>query len=135
MKVVLDTNVIVSALINENGPPAKILSLALNGKIKLMYDNRILSEYADVLSREHFGFNADAVDDLMDYFKYEGEYVDADYLNVQFTDESDKKFYEVCKSGKAQYLITGNAKHFPADSVVISPNEFWTIANTQTGKI
>ena len=45
MKVVVDTNVIVSALLNPNGPPAKILSLILNGKAKLLYDNRILFEY------------------------------------------------------------------------------------------
>jgi len=54
MKVVVDTNVIVSALINTNGLPAKILSLVLNEKVKVLYDNRIIFEYSEVLSRgEH----------------------------------------------------------------------------------
>jgi predicted nucleic acid-binding protein len=44
MKIVLDTNVIVSALLNSHGVPAQILGLVLNGTIKIIYDNRILEE-------------------------------------------------------------------------------------------
>jgi putative PIN family toxin of toxin-antitoxin system len=57
MKVVIDTNVIVSALMNANGTPAKILALVLNGKVKIVYDNRIIFEYIDVLSRKDFVLN------------------------------------------------------------------------------
>jgi len=124
MRVVIDTNVIISALINANGTPAKILSMVLNGDIKILYDDRIIFEYEDVLSRKKFGFDAEMVNDLIDYIRHDGKYVDTNSLDVQFTDQDDKKFYEVCKSGKARYLITGNAKHFPADSVIISPREF-----------
>ena len=124
MKIVVDTNVIVSALLNTNGPPAKILSLILNGNLNLLYDNRILFEYIEVLSRKEFGFKEDAISDLIDFIKHEGEYINANPSDTEFQDETDKKFYEVHKSGDAQYLITGNRKHFPEDERIITPGEF-----------
>ena len=130
MRVVLDTNVIVSALINTNGIPAGILALVLNGKLKILYDNRIIFEYADVLSRKEFGFDADIINDLIDYLGHDGEYINAELVNMEFHDETDKKFYEVYKSGAAQYLITGNIKHFPKEKGIISPKEFIKIHNS-----
>jgi putative PIN family toxin of toxin-antitoxin system len=124
MKIVLDTNVIVSALINSNGMPGKILALVLGGRIKILYDNRIIFEYIDVLSRKNFGFNEEIINDMIDYFKNDGEFINSEYSNVMFIDETDKKFYEVFKSGEAEYLITGNIKHFPKENGIIIPKEF-----------
>ena len=124
MKVVVDTNIIVSALINTNGLPAKILSLVLNEKVKLLYDNRIIFEYSEVLSRKEFGFNTEIINDMLDFFKHYGDFVNADHINVKFHDQTDKKFYEVFKTGKAQYLVTGNKKHYPEDAAIISPKDF-----------
>jgi predicted nucleic acid-binding protein len=45
-------------------------------------------------------------------------------VNKEFVDETDKKFYEVHKSGKSHYLITGNKKHFPKEDAIITPREF-----------
>ena len=56
MLVVIDTNVLVSALWSKNGAPAKIISLVLQGKLIPCYDYRILSEYRTVLARPKFGF-------------------------------------------------------------------------------
>ena len=124
MKIVIDTNVIVSALINSNGMPGKILALVLGGRIKILYDNRIIFEYIDVLSRKNFGFNEEIINDMIDYFKNDGEFINSEYSNVMFIDETDKKFYEVFKSGEAEYLITGNIKHFPKEDGIIIPKEF-----------
>jgi len=124
MRVALDTNVIVSALMNVNGTPAKILSLILNGKVKILYDNRIIFEYNDVLSREEFGFNNEIINDMINYFKHDGEFVNPEYIKAKFSDETDKKFYEVYKTGKAEYLITGNIKHFPKENTIIVPKDF-----------
>ena len=126
MKVVVDTNVIVSALLNTHGIPAKIMALILNGKVKILYDNRILFEYYDVISREEFGFASEIVEDLITYFRNDGEYVNAEFVKTKFTDEADKKFYEVYKSGGARYLITGNIKHFPKEKTIITPGNFIT---------
>jgi uncharacterized protein len=128
MKVVVDTNVIVSALINTSGTPAKILSLILNGTIKILYDNRIIFEYIDVLSRNEFGFSKEIINDLINYFKHDGEFVNSEYIKRKFPDEADKKFYEVYKSGEAEYLITGNVKHFPKEDSIITPKDFISIA-------
>ena len=127
MKVVIDTNVIVSALMNTNGIPAKILTLIFNGKIKLLYDNRILFEYIDLLSRKEFGFPNEIINDMIDYFKKDGEFINAEYNKKIFSDETDKKFYEVYKSGEAKYLITGNIKHFPKEDKIVIPKYFMQI--------
>jgi len=124
MKVVIDTNVLVSALLNARGTPAIILSLLLNNKLRIIYDYRILFEYIDVLSREIFGFDEEIVSGLIDYIKNEGEFTNADHLNIKFADETDKKFYEIFKTAKADYLITGNKKHFPEDNKILTPREF-----------
>jgi putative PIN family toxin of toxin-antitoxin system len=124
MKIVLDTNVIVSALINPQGIPGRILALVLNGKLQIAYDNRIIFEYIDVLSRKKFGFNKEVIDDLIDYFKNDGEFINSEYANVKLIDDTDKKFYEVFKSGEARCLITGNKKHFPKDKRILLPKEF-----------
>jgi putative PIN family toxin of toxin-antitoxin system len=124
MKIVLDTNVIVSALINLQGIPGRILASVLNGKIQIAYDNRIIFEYIDVLSRKKFGFNKEIIDDLIDYFRNDGEFINSEYSNVKFTDDRDKKLYEVFKSGKAHCLITGNKKHFPNEKGILLPKEF-----------
>ncbi|WP_461255460.1 putative toxin-antitoxin system toxin component, PIN family [Treponema sp. R80B11-R83G3] len=127
MRVVVDTNVIVSALMNTSGIPSKILSLTLKGDLRILYDNRIIFEYIDVLSRKEFGFPKEIIDDLINFFKHEGELIISDYINKKFTDETDKKFYEVYKTGKAEYLITGNKKHFPKEETIISPKDFLLI--------
>jgi putative PIN family toxin of toxin-antitoxin system len=127
MKVVIDTNVIVSALMNANGTPAKILALILNGKATILYDNRIIFEYIDVLSRKDFGFDIETINDIINYIRTEGEFVNSEYINIEFIDETDKKFYEAHKSGEAQYLITGNIKHFPKEDSIIIPKSFLEI--------
>ena len=129
MKIVLDTNVIISALINPNGIPAQILNLVINGKILFYYDNRILTEYSDVLRRKKFGFEEEWVNTFIDFIKNEGEFVIAEPLKMAFEDEEDKKFYEVAKSGKVFYLVTGNKRHFPKDKIVVTPKEFMGLFN------
>ena len=124
MNVVADTNVLISGLVNPKGIPGKILNLALNGKIVLLYDNRIIREYADVLSREKFGFSSDLILPVMDFIQNDGIYISAEPIKKEFQDEEDKKFYEVAITGDADYLITGNIKHFPKDPMVISPSGF-----------
>jgi putative PIN family toxin of toxin-antitoxin system len=127
MRVVVDTNVIVSALMNINGIPAKILSLILSGNVKILYDNRIIFEYIDVLSRKEFGFPKEIINDMIDFLKHDGEFINSEYIKTKFSDETDKKFYEVYKSGGAEYLITGNIKHFPKEDAILIPKDFMQV--------
>jgi len=131
MKVVLDTNVIVSALANSKGSAAKVLSLVFDGKLNILYDNRILFEYLEVLSKKNFNFNIELINDIIYFIRCEGTFVKTEPLDVIFHDETNKKFYEIYMTGEARYLITGSRKHFPADSAVIIPGEFLKIHTKQ----
>jgi len=123
MLVVVDTNILVSALWSRNGAPARILSMIISGKLILCYDYRILIEYKDVLTRPKFKFSINEVNSLLDWIVDNGRLAVVEPLNISFTDESDKKFYEVAKYYGAK-LITGNVKHFPNDKIVFSVSEF-----------
>ena len=124
MKIVLDTNVIVSGLINVEGAPAQIVNLLLNGRITLLYDSRILKEYIEVLNRKKFGFNRGSLDPILDYIKTEGEYVAAEPTSRRFVDKDDEMFYEVAKTAGARCLVTGNKSHFPNEKMVMTPKQF-----------
>lgn len=127
MGVVIDTNVIVSGLINPHGSPAGIINMLLNEGIIILYDNRILEEYSDVLSRKEFNFSKDIIQAIMEYIKTNGEFIPALPAKIKFTDIGDKPFYEVALTGKADCLITGNKKHFPQNKKgikIVSPEKF-----------
>ena len=81
-----------------------------------------MDEYRDVLCRPKFGFPKQDVENLLRWFEAYGVSLLAKPLDARFTDESDKKFYEVAKTSGA-LLITGNSRHFPADGIVVSVNE------------
>ena len=129
MKIVLDTNVIVSALLCPQSLPAKILGLVLNGTIGIVYDNNVLVEYIDVLNRDKFKINRETIKVVLDFITNDGEYIISMPQNIKFADEDDKIFYELYKSGEADFLITGNIKHFPKDKNIITPREFIEIVN------
>ena len=121
---ILDTNVIVSAFLNPKGIPGEILSLVLTKRLTLCYDNKIFSEYTEVLTRSKFDFDLELVNDFLEFVKNTGEYIVAESQKIKFTDEDDKIFYDVYKSSEAEYLLTGNAKHYPQEKNIITPNEF-----------
>lgn len=123
MNVVIDTNVLVSALWSKNGTCSKILYRVLNYELTVVYDQRILHEYKVVLERPKFGFSKDEVKAIIDFIKNEGLCIVAKPIDIKFIDESDKKFYEVAKTVNCK-LITGNKKHFPEEKDVLLPGEF-----------
>ena len=125
MIAVLDTNVIVSALWTPSGKAAYIVNQVIAGNLKLCHDYRILIEYREVLSRPKFKFSSWQINFLLETFERDGISVIADALtDVPFTDESDKKFYEVAKFCNAP-LVTGNLKHYPQNSLVKSVAEYY----------
>jgi putative PIN family toxin of toxin-antitoxin system len=124
MKIVLDINIIVSAFINPKGVPGAIVSLVLAKKIIICYDNKIFSEYMEVLKKSKFNFDNALVDDFLDFIKENGEYIVTEPQAVKFEDEDDKAFYDAYKSSDANYIITGNKKHFPKENNIITPKEY-----------
>jgi uncharacterized protein len=124
MRVVIDTNVVVSGLIKPSGPCATILRPALTGRIEVILDSRILEEYVDVTNRPRFGFDKESIDIVLDYFRREGYLISTEPVAIPFVDEDDRILYEALVSGDADYLVTGNTEHFPRIDRIISPRKF-----------
>lgn len=109
---VLDTNVLVSALLSPFGPPAQVLDLALLGEIRLAWDDRLLAEYRQVLARPRFAFDGGAVSDVLAALTRDGVHITAPPLAVALPDPDDLPFLEVAAAAGA-LLISGNLRHFP----------------------
>ena len=128
MKIILDTNVLVSALLSPNGAPAATLQLILSGRVVICFDARILSEYREVLGRAKFDFDVRLTEDVLEFLQTEGILVVAVPLDLVLPDAADAMFIEVGVAGAVDHLVTGNLKHFPASQrqclSVVSPREF-----------
>ena len=131
MKIVLDTNVLVSGLLHPFNPPGEIVRMVSSGALALCYDARILAEYRDVLSRPKFQFQPSETDLLLTQLKEEGYLVAAEPLRQPLPDSQDEIFLEVAISGKVRCLVTGNLKDYPSAKRqgmdVVSPSDFLEI--------
>lgn len=132
MLIVLDTNVLVSGLLNSFGPPGRILDLVLAGKLRLALDDRLLSEYTEVLARPRLGLRQELVGEVLRYILLSGVEVAASPLPQEraskAADPDDLPFAEVATAARAAAIVTGNARHFQAvvgtDLAVLYPAEF-----------
>jgi uncharacterized protein len=112
-RVVLDTNVLVSGLLRRHGSPsARILDAAADGIVQVLLDERILEEYAEVLVRPRLGLDPAIVAMFLAQLQSGAEIVTAERLGLELPDPDDLMFLEVAASGAADYLVTGNGKHF-----------------------
>jgi putative PIN family toxin of toxin-antitoxin system len=117
VRIVLDTNVLVSGVLNPHGSPGRCLDLILDGDLTPLFDDRILAEYRDVLLRPRFGLDPRDVDALVDYLIAEGQALGAPPLDLTLPDPDDLPFLEVAIAGNADALVTGNLRHFPKEAV------------------
>jgi len=121
--VVLDTNILVSALLSPKGNPAKILKMFLTGALSLVFSANIFEEYQDVLKRPRLCIPEDDVNMVLTAIREYGKQIDPDISTNKMIDENDRVFYDTAKSAGA-YLITGNTKHYPQESFILTPAEF-----------
>ena len=130
---VLDTNVLVSALLNVRSLPALVLGEALAGCIVPLYDEEIMAEYIDVLHRSKFTFHKQYINSLLNGFKSRGVHVKASTSDIALPDLDDVVFYAVVmekRKSEAAYLITGNQKHFPKVPFIVTPREMLEIIDS-----
>lgn len=127
---VIDTNVLVSALL----PSQKvtnttiILTEVLRGRITPVYNEEILDEYREVLSREKFHIHQIYIDTVINHVINTGLKLGrTKSLEGVFPDPKDVVFYEVTLSKDDAYLVTGNIKHFPQNPFVVTPAEMVAI--------
>ena len=129
LKAVLDTNVLVSALWSPEGNASTIIRLLLSDKVIPCFDQQIIDEYKDVLSRPRLAFPQGQVDELLAEITNRSLSVIVPSSTVKMPDETDRKFYDVAKFCGA-YLITGNVRHFPKDPLITTPAQFLDVFKT-----
>jgi putative PIN family toxin of toxin-antitoxin system len=123
IKVVLDTNILVSSLLTF-GPPAVIVDMIADGKIIPYYSGPILQEYREVLSRKKFNFSSTQINRLLEDITSSGMAVeDKPHHRNKKVNEKDRVFYNAAIEAQA-CLITGNSKHFPKEPFIVSPTQF-----------
>ena len=127
----IDTNVVVSALLKSDSIPGVILKEALNGCITPLLHHDILEEYEEVLQRKKFRFDHDRIQTVLDRLTSRGIFVSQENIDTKdVPDPDDAIFYEVAiEAGKTEpsYLTTGNIRHFPLNPFVVSPKEMLEI--------
>jgi len=127
VRIVLDTNVLVSALLNVHGSPAQVLDLVRQGFLALCTDGRVFEEYEEVLGRPEFSFAPEDVAMLLKFLRETSESIAARPLTHRLPDPEDEPFLEVAAQGRVDALVTGNMRHFPENCregvPVMTPDE------------
>ncbi|OFX32613.1 MAG: putative toxin-antitoxin system toxin component, PIN family [Bacteroidetes bacterium GWA2_32_17] len=137
-KIVLDTNVIISALISHGYPYRILHNLVATERIKICLSEPVLNEYAEVLIRTKFSQYKDFKQNalfIMTNIKRVGKFYKPNIHLDIITDKADNKFLELSVFSKADFLITGNTNHFTISDYegvkIISPKDyienFWKV--------
>lgn len=126
---VIDTNVIISALLSrhQNSATVKILEYLYERIIVPIYNDEILEEYATVLRRPKFNFSEQTISATLDAIKQGGITSERIASNELFPDPNDIVFYEVAISVDDSFLVTDNIKHFPKKPFIVTPSEMLQI--------
>jgi len=133
LKVVIDTNVLVSALLKPDSIPELIISLVLENHLILIITEPIVAEYEEVLGRDKFrSLDRDKVKDFLSRLKAQARWVKPQtLLEIIQIDREDNKFLECAQEANADFLVTGNTKHFPfkmfQKTRIVGPAEFLSI--------
>lgn len=128
---VIDTNVLISALLKENSVPAKIIEYIADGIIIPLVSDNIIREYVSVTGRAKFHFPPVNVRKMIDDIMARGEWIKEIRMTGELpSDEGDIVFYEVVMEKRKEneaYLVTGNLKHFPTRPFIVTPREMLEI--------
>jgi putative PIN family toxin of toxin-antitoxin system len=137
-KIVIDTNVIVSALIQRSYPYYIVVDVFSNDKVQLCLSEEIFTEYFDVLNRKKFSkypdFVANAQVLLVDIEKFAVKYFPTVHLEI-IKDLDDNKLLELAETCHADFLITGNTNDFTLKDYkgtkIVTPKDYWTECMTE----
>jgi putative PIN family toxin of toxin-antitoxin system len=128
---VIDTNVLVSALLSSHDDAATVLVVGklFSGEVIPLFSEEILKEYNEVLRRKKFHFSEEIVSILVKTIEKYGKRVVPTPTGELLPDIKDLPFYEVVMEKRADdaYLVTGNMKHFPKKPFIVTAKEFLDI--------
>lgn len=126
---VLDTNVIVSGFIKPHAPPAWLLAAFFGHRLRLVYDDRMIAEYAEVLARPEFGLRRNDWMGFLLFLRAHGQRVTPPALTLTLPDLDDLPFIETALATPAKRVVTRNLVHFqPAQALglsILTPAEAW----------
>ena len=127
---IIDTNVLVSAMMKPQSVPGQVVKESLNGQIIPVVNWEIMDEYKKVLRRLKFGFDPRDVSVLLKELEKRAVYCDASTIEDLMPDPKDIVCYAVTmekRQDQEAYLVTGNIKHFPEKPFVVTPREMLAI--------
>jgi len=130
LRLVIDTNILVSAALKPEGLQRTVLVLAMTRPARLYISQAILAEYREVLARREFKIRRGLRQQLLQLIKNRAQLVDPVRALQVTKDPDDNKFVECADAARADYLITGNQRHFPRfwkKTKVITSREFISI--------
>lgn len=131
---VIDTNVLVSALLSRRQDSATVLVIErmINGDIIPVFSREIMNEYREVLSRKKFKFAPELIKYLLSTVEKFGVLVEPTPTGVILPDMKDLPFYEVVmvKRDDDAYLVTGNLKRFPDEKFIVTAREMLDILDS-----
>ena len=131
-RVVLDTNVVVSALLKPDSLEDQVLRLGLAGRLRICLSAKIVAEYALVLPRPKFKLQPDEVKQALARLRAASTMFSPVRTLGVSKDDPDNRYLECAEAAKADYLVTGNKRHFPKEwrqTVVANAREFleWVV--------
>lgn len=130
LRLVIDTNILVAAALKPDGLQRTVLLLAMTEPARLYLSDAILSEYRDVLRRPELQIRKGLRQQLLQLIKNRSHRVTTLRPLQVTTDPDDNKFLECADAARADYLVTGNLRHFPRfwkKTKVITSREFVNI--------
>ena len=132
---VIDTNVLVSALLSKHPDTATVLLVdrMIRGELIPLFSAETISEYREVLSRKKFKFESTLIEALLSFISNFGLMLELSETGEILPDMKDLPFYEVVAEKRKTddaYLVTGNQKHFPIKPFIVTPKEMLDIMDT-----
>lgn len=130
IRVVLDTNIVVSALLQPLGPPAQVFLLAMGDTVQMCVSGSIFAEYEEVIRRPRLRRTEETILSALETIRTKASWVKPSEPVRACSDPDDDVFLECAQASGASYLVTGNVRDFPLRWVgteVVTPRHFLEI--------
>jgi len=131
IRAVIDTNVWVAGLLSSSGPPSRVVDMVIRGIAAPVVSEAILDELDEVLHRPELALAPADISSILGYLRLPGGHVihvEPPAVERICGDPDDDRFLAAALAGDAQYVITGNLRHFPRspwrDIQIVSPVAF-----------
>jgi uncharacterized protein len=130
IRIVVDTNILVSALLQPESLPAAVLMLVLSGEAQLCISDAVFAEYDEVIRRPRLKRSPGVIEDALESIRRLSHWTKPSVRVTECTDADDNVFLECAQAGEADYLVAGNKRHFPdrwKKTKVISARELFEL--------